>query len=29
MQLLRKNGLYADMWARQQSEAEEEAVPTA
>jgi ATP-binding cassette subfamily B protein len=24
-QLLRKNGLYADMWARQQSEAEEEA----
>jgi ATP-binding cassette subfamily B protein len=29
MQLLRKNGLYADMWARQQSEAEEEAVPAA
>jgi ATP-binding cassette subfamily B protein len=24
-QLLRKNGLYADMWARQQAEAEEEA----
>jgi ATP-binding cassette subfamily B protein len=24
-QLLRKNGLYADMWARQQSEAEEKA----
>ena len=23
-QLLRKNGLYADMWARQQSEREEE-----
>jgi ATP-binding cassette subfamily B protein len=29
LQLLRKNGLYADMWARQQSEAEEEAVPAA
>ena len=29
LQLLRKTGLYADMWARQQSEAEEEAVPTA
>jgi ATP-binding cassette subfamily B protein len=24
-QLLRKNGLYADMWARQQAEAEDEA----
>ena len=24
-QLLRKGGLYADMWARQQSEAEEKA----
>jgi ATP-binding cassette subfamily B protein len=24
-QLLRKNGLYADMWARQQSETEAEA----
>jgi ATP-binding cassette, subfamily B, heavy metal transporter len=29
LQLLRKNGLYADMWARQQSEAEEEAIPAA
>jgi ATP-binding cassette subfamily B protein len=29
LQLLRKNGLYADMWARQQSEAEEEAFPAA
>lgn len=27
LQLLRKNGLYADMWARQQTEAEEEAIP--
>jgi ATP-binding cassette subfamily B protein len=24
-QLLRKNGLYADMWARQQNEAEKDA----
>ena len=29
VQLLRKNGLYADMWARQQSEAEEDAIPAA
>ena len=29
LQLLRKNGLYADMWARQQTEAEEEAIPAA
>jgi ATP-binding cassette subfamily B protein len=28
-ELLRKCGLYAEMWARQQSEAEEEAVPSA
>jgi ATP-binding cassette subfamily B protein len=28
-QLLRKDGLYADMWARQQSEAEEEAAQAA
>ncbi|HEY5712681.1 MAG TPA: ABC transporter ATP-binding protein/permease [Allosphingosinicella sp.] len=28
-QLLRKNGLYADMWARQQSEKEEEAAQAA
>jgi ATP-binding cassette subfamily B protein len=29
LQLLRKNGLYADMWARQQSEAEEAVPPGA
>ena len=29
LQLLRKNGLYADMWARQQSEAEAEVLPAA
>ena len=29
VQLLRKNGLYADMWARQQSEAEEAVLPAA
>ena len=29
LQLLRKNGLYADMWARQQSEAEEAVLPGA
>ena len=29
LQLLRKNGLYADMWARQQSEAEEAVLPAA
>jgi len=29
LQLLRKNGLYADMWARQQNEAEAEAIPAA
>ena len=28
-ELLRKGGLYAEMWARQQSEAEDEAVPSA
>jgi ATP-binding cassette subfamily B protein len=28
-ELLRKGGLYAEMWARQQSEAEEEAIPPA
>jgi ATP-binding cassette subfamily B protein len=28
-ELLRKGGLYAEMWARQQSEAEEDAVPSA
>ena len=29
LQLLRKNGLYSDMWARQQSEAEEAVPPGA
>lgn len=29
LQLLRKNGLYADMWARQQNEAEAEVMPDA
>lgn len=29
LQLLRKNGLYAEMWARQQSEAEEAVLPAA
>jgi ABC-type transport system involved in Fe-S cluster assembly fused permease/ATPase subunit len=29
VELLRKNGLYANMWARQQSEAEDDAVTAA